>query len=267
MKPIKTFLRTLHLLEAAFRLRDFLFSLRFIPRNLRYWLTPPPGGLALPPVGLVQQVTGTPDFFWFLSSGERAAESVRTTLERNGLDIGQVGRILDFGCGCGRVTRYWARLGAGRVVGSDLNQRAIDWCSRKLTFARFDTNQLKPPLPYDSDQFDFAYAFSVFTHLPESLQEPWIVELRRVIRPNGHLLISTHGSHYLSDLTPEQRRRFEAGEIVVKNEVEAGSNRCGAYHPLAYVRDKLSHGFALVEFVPEGAAGNPHQDLFLFRKQ
>jgi SAM-dependent methyltransferase len=241
--------------------------LRFIPRNLHYWLSPPPGGLALPPVGLVQRVTGTPDLSWFLSSGERAAESVRITLERNGLDIGQFERILDFGCGCGRVTRHWARLEACTVFGSDLNSRVIDWCRRKLAFARFDTNQLQPPLRYDSDQFDFVYALSVFTHLPENLQEPWMVELHRVIRPEGYLLISTHGSHYLSDLTAAQRRRFGAGEIVVKNEEEAGSNRCGAYHPLAYVRDKLARCFALVEFVAEGAAGNPHQDLFLLRKQ
>jgi hypothetical protein len=33
-----------------------------------------------------------------------------------------------------------------------------------------------------------------------------------------------------------------------------------------HVRDRLGAGLELVEEVPEGAKGNPHQDLFLFRK-
>ena len=45
-----------------------------------------------------------------------------------------------------------------------------------------------------------------------------------------------------------------------------GSNVCGAYHSEAYVRERLSEGFEVVDFVEEGALGNPWQDLWLLRK-
>ena len=41
---------------------------------------------------------------------------------------------------------------------------------------------------------------------------------------------------------------------------------CGAYHPEIYVRERLARGFQVVEFVPEGAAGNPYQDAYLLRR-
>jgi hypothetical protein len=64
-----------------------------------------------------------------------------------------------------------------------------------------------------------------------------------------------------------ERRQFASGRLVVKNNVKApGSNTCSAYHPLAYVREALTPGLELVEHVPQGAKGNPHQDLYVLRK-
>ncbi len=102
--------------------------------------------------------------------------------------------------------------------------------------------------------------------MPESLQLSWVRELRRVLRPGAHLLLTTHGKRYLGDLTAEEQHRFEAAELVVKRSDEPGRNVCGAYHPEGYVRGTLAQGFTVVDFVAEGASGNPHQDLFLLRK-
>ena len=61
--------------------------------------------------------------------------------------------------------------------------------------------------------------------------------------------------------------RFAAGELVAKNNLRSpGSSTCAAYHPFAYVRDHLASGLELIEFVPEGAKGNPRQDLYVLRK-
>ena len=47
----------------------------------------------------------------------------------------------------------------------------------------------------------------------------------------------------------------------------AGSNLCTTFHPSSWVRERLlPHGFEELEYLPEGATGNPHQDLFLLQR-
>jgi SAM-dependent methyltransferase len=225
----------------------------------------PPDGLPVPPAHLIVRVAGTPDVGWFLESGRLAADSIRGALERAGSGIEQAGSILDFGCGCGRVIRNWSRLEA-TISGSDLSGAAIDWCREHLPFARYETNGLSPPLAFGDASFDLAYALSVFTHLPEAMQHDWMDELVRVVRPGGFLLLTTHGERYLDRLDDGERRQFQSGELVVRWGEAPGTNLCTTFHPASWVREHLlPHGFEEVEFVPEGAAGNPYQDLFLLR--
>jgi SAM-dependent methyltransferase len=262
---LRDLLRSLGLLKAARHLRDQARILRAWPRNARARRAGTPDRLPLPPARLILRVSGEPDVGWFLEGGRRGAESLRASLTRNHVDLDRIESLLDFGCGCGRVARHWKDLRA-TVHGSDLNAAGIDWCRTHLPFGRFGTNSIAPPLPFGDGAFDFVYALSVFTHLPEELQSPWMREMHRVLRPEGHFLLTTHGASYRDDLTPDERERFEAGELVVKRSEEPGSNVCGAYHPERYVRERLGEGFTVVELVPEGAAGNPHQDLFLLRR-
>jgi len=262
---LKRILRRLGVLGAARATRDLVRVLRAWPRNARARAAGAVDGLPLPRTRLILLVSGEADVAWFLEGGWRAAESIRAALERSGVDLRGLRGILDFGCGCGRVARYWRGLEAN-VHGTDLNPRLVAWCRRHLIFGRFQSNGLMPPLAYDAGQFDLVHALSVFTHLPESHQLPWVRELRHVLRRGGHLLLTTHGRRYLGDLTAEEQRRFERGELVVRRSEEPGRNVCGAYHPEGYVRDRLAEGFTVVDFVPEGASGNPHQDLFLLRK-
>ncbi|HLC43250.1 MAG TPA: class I SAM-dependent methyltransferase [Methylomirabilota bacterium] len=223
-------------------------------------------GLPVPPPGLIVLVAGTADVEWFLRSGRLAAGSIRDILARNGRPIEGFHSILDFGSGCGRVVRHWSDIAAS-IAGSDCNGQAVEWCRRNLPFARFEVNDLRPPLAFDREEFGFAYALSVFTHLPEELQFAWIDELRRVLVPDGLLLLTIHGERSSKDLTLTEQARFHAGECVVRWEAAAGTNLCSAYDPVSFVREKLARGFEVVDAEPEGAKGNPYQDVFLFRKR
>jgi SAM-dependent methyltransferase len=221
--------------------------------------------LPVPPAKLRIRVAGTADLDWFLESGRLAEESLRDSLARAGTRLEDMDCVLDFGCGCGRVVRRWAGL-PGEIRGSDLDGVAVDWCRENLPFATFTQNGLDPPLPFPDEVVDLVYAFSVLTHLPVPVQHAWTEELTRILRPGGYLVVSTHGEAYLERLGPDEREAFQRGEVVVRYEEVAGTNLCTAFHPPAYVRDDLGAALELVDEVPKGAKGNPHQDLFLFRK-
>lgn len=221
--------------------------------------------LPVPPAKLRIRVAGTGDLDWFLEGGRLAEEALRESLVRAGTRLEDMGRVVDFGCGCGRVTRRLAALPA-EVRGSDFDGDAVDWCRENLTFATFTQNGLEPPLSFQDEAVDLVYAFSVLTHLPVPVQHAWMEELTRILHPGGYLLVSTHGEAYLERLGPDEREAFQRGEVVVRFEEVAGTNLCTAFHPPAYVRDDLGAALELVDEVPEGAKGNPHQDLFLFRK-
>ena len=66
---------------------------------------------------------------------------------------------------------------------------------------------------------------------------------------------------------PIKRALFEADEPI--DGIEAGENGCAAFHPEIFVRNVLAPftGFRTVGFVPGGALGNPHQDIYLLRKE
>jgi SAM-dependent methyltransferase len=222
-------------------------------------------GPPLPPAWLRMRVAGTADAEWFLGSGRVAMETIEESLEAAGTSLAEVGDVLDFGCGCGRVIR-WLKDVPGSLRGSDFDGRAVAWCRENLRFAEFGTNGLEPPLGLDDESLDFVYAFSVLTHLSVSVQHAWMDEFRRMLRPGGILVLSTHGDAYLPRLTESEQREFRAGEVVVRFEEVAGTNLCTAFHPRTVVEESLADGFEVIRFTPAGARGSPPQDLVVLRK-
>jgi SAM-dependent methyltransferase len=219
-------------------------------------------GLPLPPARVRAQVGPLhADARFFLESGKHNAELIRSLVP-----LHEVGALLDWGCGCGRVLRHWSTLEQVSVHGCDINPKMVGWCNEHLPFVEARLNELSPPLPYADQSFDLVYAFSVMTHLSEELQHEWVAECRRVLKPGGYFLFSTLGDYYVSRdrLTPEEQRSFEQGRLVVLYERSAGSSLCSAYHPSAYVERELAREFDLVRFQP--AADDGRHDIHLLRK-
>ena len=224
-------------------------------------------GRPIPPGRLIFLVANTEDVSWYLDTGALAAASIRDVLADNGYDITNFTSILDFGCGVGRTIRHWDRLDGPEIFGTDYNPDLIRWCRQRLAFANFSVNEIAGPLPYPDGQFDFIYALSVFTHLGESTQHFWMRELARVLKPGGLLLITAHGDHYLPALNENEQAAYRRGDLVVKKSLQEGSNNCAAFHPHEYVRNTLAKDYSIVAFRPEGALGNPSQDLYLLKKE
>jgi SAM-dependent methyltransferase len=216
----------------------------------------------LPDPELIFAVCGTESSSWYLESGTFAAAEIRGALERSGVRMDRLGQILDFGCGAGRVLRHWRTLRGPKLHGTDYNPALVRWCAGHLPFAHFKVNPLDGPLPHRDGRFDFAYAFSVFTHLTEEQQLYWMRELRRVLRPGAYLYLTTHGEYYLPFVPPERLADYRRGALVVAGGDRAGSNVCAAFHPEPYVLNVLASGYRCVEFSP----GRYPQDAYLFQR-
>jgi SAM-dependent methyltransferase len=228
-------------------------------------------GLPLPSPELVGLVAGFIAPGEFHRYGRYAATWIAEMLARNGVPAGGLGRILDFGCGCGRVIRHWPAFTQAELRGCDYNPHLVAWCAQNLPFAEFRANDLEPPLPYEDDSFDFVYALSIFTHLDADLHLAWIEELTRVVKPGGLLLPTFHGRsrvEYMRAHEGEYERiapGFDAGELVVIEADRSGSSACAAYHPERYIREALGRGLEILDYSPGGAL-DIQQDAVLFRR-
>jgi SAM-dependent methyltransferase len=77
--------------------------------------------------------------------------------------------------------------------GCDIDGASIEWLSANLVppLHVFVNSEL-PPLPLEAGWFDAVWAASVFTHLTDSWSA-WLLELHRVLKPGGLLLVSFIG--------------------------------------------------------------------------
>jgi len=242
----------------------YVVSVRVHRDNNRFRKQWPADTPPLPPPRLVYLVTGQYKIEQFLANGMLGSKCIRGILAKNGLDIEAFQSILDFGCGCGRIMRYWSNLPHCRLYGTDYNASLIEWCRHALPFAQFSVNPLHGPFEYKDGQFDFVYAISVLTHLDFPGQHFWMNELLRVLRPGGYLYLTVHGNPG-GHLTPEEQKGFEAGNPVVFGEGHVGSNICTAFCPESYMRKVLAKNFTVIEFIPIGAE-DAGQDVYLLQK-
>lgn len=213
----------------------------------------PHGGLPVPPAKLRVLVSG-PSRELFIDETNAGVHAISEVLG----DYLR-GSVLDFGCGCGRTARHWSGLGLD-LHGCDYNPELVDWCRENLPFMTAARNGARPPAPYPPDRFDVVYAISVLTHLTEESQRAWMSEWRRILKPGGCLLFTTHGDSHSHKLGRRELPRYEAGELVVRHPSIEGLNQCVAHHPPAYVRDTLLCGWELARFRP---ASDYLQDMWL----
>jgi SAM-dependent methyltransferase len=212
-----------------------------------------PDRLPLPPARLRLLVDGrSGDASRFLVLGEAMFASICAAVVSADVQPGDLGAVLDFGCGCGRVLRHWHGVEGPELHGSDYNPDLVGWVGEAFPSVHANVNALAPPTGYEDGKFDLVYALSVFTHLDRDLQDAWIAEFERILKPGGLLIVSVLGESMAGRLDAEERERFDRGELVVERPRMAGRNLCSAYHPHSYVTGTLLAGFEDVRPVDLG---------------
>ena len=100
--------------------------------------------------------------------------------------------VLDFACGCGRMTRFLNMLPDWESFGTDVNPDHVRWCRENLPRVDTRLNGTLPPLPFEDGRFEFVYSLSLFTHLTEHAASAWLEDIARVLRPQGIFVATTH---------------------------------------------------------------------------
>jgi len=119
-------------------------------------------------------------------------------------------RILDAGCGSGRVLDALAQF--GQVTGVDLSSAAVAAAS-----ARGHERVSRAPieeLPFEDSRFHLVTCLDVIEHTDDDCGA--LRELLRVTRPGGHLLVTAPAYQALwsaHDVRNEHRRRYTRGGL------------------------------------------------------
>ena len=231
---------------------------------------------ALPPAAYRARVHGSEHEASFLLEGSSNFEKTRRALLKYaGKDYREFNRILDWGCGCGRLTRHFSGIADScSITGVDIDAESIDWCSRHLGFGKFTSISPNPPASFENDSFDLIIGISIFTHLREEDQFAWLEELHRIADKGAILAVTTNGTttiyrsgsfQLLRDLTANEGYLDLGASFDISDVIEDQSYYRNTYHMHKYIRSRWSSYFEIVEIVP-GCIGNS-QDLVILRKK
>ncbi len=228
-------------------------------------------GVPVPPAMLRYRVSELIPVEPFLRIGEGCASLLRQFASEMGVDLAHTGRVLDFGCGCGRTIRWFLDdapdFSGVEFHGADIDVDAIEWCKKNFRGGRFQSNEPEPPLPYPAEHFGVVYCFSVFTHLDEVMQDLWLVEMSRILNPGGLLLLSIHAAAASEILDEGQKCELQTrGFLHVRSQKLSGlvpDWYQTTWHSREYIVKRLGASFRDVRYF-EIAGG--HQAIVGARK-
>ena len=167
--------------------------------------------------------------------------------------------VLDFGCGAGRILRHFlpeARL--GEFWGSEIDEESLEWIAEHLSSAvRPIHHGVSPPLEAPDGHFDLIYAMSVFTHIADEWSA-WLVELHRLLAPDGLLIASFLGPGMIASLIGERWSDDRIGMNVTRYGTSWEQGGPNTFISPWWLRAHWGRAFDIVRLEPAGYdSGDP----------
>jgi SAM-dependent methyltransferase len=194
----------------------------------------------------------------FRATGEEFLE-----LFRRLADLRTDDRVLDIGCGIGRMARALVPVlrPPGSYDGFDIAQPGIRWCQAHygdtpapFRFQHADVrNSVYNPagratpeaytFPYGDGSFDLAIATSVFTHLLPEAADHYLAQAARVLAPEGRLF----ATWFLVERTDTPPPPFQTDVSLAPAAVsDPAAPETAVAYPEAWLRERLNaNGFEL----------------------
>lgn len=133
---------------------------------------------------------------------------VKDIYEKNIGPIGECSSILDFGCGWGRIIRYFMKdIEESKLWGCDPVEKMIEICKEQNPWCNFTQINTRPPTPYQDNTFDLIYSFSVFSHLSEEMSNLQLAELTRILKPGGMMILTTRSRDFIEHCARLRKRK------------------------------------------------------------
>jgi SAM-dependent methyltransferase len=166
--------------------------------------------------------------------------------------------VLDFGCGAGRTLRHFlGRADKAEFWGCDIDEPSIAWIRQHLSPPlRVFSNAPAPPLEVADGSFDLVYVISVFTHLVDFWAE-WLLELHRVLAPDGLLLVTFMGEGAMAWVTDEPWVEERIGIHVMSYGQSWDDGGPMVAHSPWWIRAHFQRAFEIVELRPTGFGSLP----------
>lgn len=156
-----------------------------------------------------------------LREGFNFYRTVRKICQKDGVQWDIDSQLLDFGTGWGRYARIFVRdFRPDNVYGIDVDPGFIDICKKTFPFGHFSVTPTLPPCGLETGKFDLIIGYSVFSHLAEHVANAWIGEFARLLKPGGHIAITTQGKSLIR-VCAEHRKNNEHKHVWHKNLAES----------------------------------------------
>jgi len=200
-------------------------------------------------------------------------------------------RILDFGCGWGRITQTLLRdTQPENLVGADVQQGVLDICEQSGLKCALSYVTPWPPSSLDDQSFDLIFSYSVLSHLSQKNHMAWVEELASKLKPGGVLAASTRPRSFITMVNELRKRkdvpahangaaaafldtsawlgRYDAGEFCFDIEGGGGKDLTGGYYgeaivPQQFVEREWSKYFDRIEFVHAHEHGKFDQSVII----
>ena len=105
--------------------------------------------------------------------------------------VGSPGVICDMGCGPGQIARYLHELGV-EACGVDLSPEMVRQAQRLNPAIPFQRGDMLALTDVPDESYGGIAAFYSIVHIPQRKVVQALRELKRVLRPNGVLLLAFH---------------------------------------------------------------------------
>lgn len=257
--PLRDFARNAGMLGVYFRLSEMRRAMA-APRPPAHAADgkPLPGRLAMMRIG------GTANWQFFFERGKATANVLIDAARDAGADPQSWQRVLDWGCGCGRIARHMPSLTPAAIVGRDIDAYTVKWCAENLD-GDFKRSALSPPLDIADASIDFVYGFSVLTHLSAQMQAAWFKELGRILKPGALAALTYHDrQHPAMDWV---KLRSEQDGVSLTEQTLEGSNLVAAFQGIDTIERAAAPWFTLVSNIPRDVTAFEQSLAVLRRKQ